>query len=116
RVAALQQVSVLVLTVETPAEPLSRALAAVATGSARVVVIDCIDIDALGAEARDEIVAFAANLRTSGGHVIVVNAPEPEVRLLRAHGLDVAATTDRGFVDDPGQHPDREALHQAFPG
>jgi hypothetical protein len=35
--------------------------------------------------------------------------------LLREHGLDVAATTDRGYVDDPRAHPDRDALHRAFP-
>jgi anti-anti-sigma regulatory factor len=115
RVATHKHVTVAVLSADSPAAALPVAIAAAAAESPRVLVIDCIDMDALGPGACGEIVAACADLRASGCHLIVVNAPESEIGLLRAYGLDVAATTDRGFIDDPGIHPDREALHHAFP-
>jgi anti-anti-sigma regulatory factor len=115
RIAYLNQACVLVLAV-TGDRSLASALAE-ATGSAsQILVVDSIELDVMTEAATEALIDTLAQLQAQGRHLIVVNVPEAAVVALREAGVDVASTTDRVFVVDPDDHPDRDALAAAFIG
>jgi anti-anti-sigma regulatory factor len=115
RVAYLHQACVLVLSA-TGDRSLGSALAEAIDSRSRILVVDGIELDELSETASAALMDTLTTLTAGGRHLIVVNLPEPAVVGLRAAGVDVAATTDRVFVIDPDEHPDRDARAAAFSG
>jgi anti-anti-sigma regulatory factor len=95
---------------------LGSALAEAIDSRSRILVIDGIELDVLTETASAALIDTLTRLSADGRHLIVVNLPEPAVVALRAAGVDVATTTDRVFVDNPDEHPDRDARAAAFSG
>jgi anti-anti-sigma regulatory factor len=101
RVARLHRVSVLILTTGPQALPLAESLSQVVAGTSSVVVIDCLDVDALDPPARREIMTTHRSLQRSARQLVVVNVPQPDAAVLREHGLEVSATEDVVYAERP---------------
>jgi hypothetical protein len=93
---------------------LGSALAEAIDSRSQILVIDGIELDVLTETASLALMDTLTTVSAQGRHLIVVNVPAPAVVALRMAGIDVAATTDRVFVDDPDEHPDRAARAAAF--
>jgi len=114
QVAHLHHVCVLALTVEADAPPVASALADAVAGTAKIVVAECVSLDDLPAQVCDQLIVTMGLLKAHDRRLIVVNAPPAGLRELRAAGVEVAATADDVFGDDPWVRPDPDALAEAF--
>jgi anti-anti-sigma regulatory factor len=101
RMVRLHRVSVLILTAAPAAPSLADSLSEVVADELPLVVIDCLDIDALDVAGRQEIVNAHRALQRAARHMVVVNVRQPDAAVLREHGLDVGATVDVVYTDDP---------------
>jgi diguanylate cyclase (GGDEF)-like protein len=81
----------------------------VATGAVQIMVIDCLDLDALPAPTCIDLINAHERLAAGDRHLIVVNAPEQARPQLRYHGVDLATTASRPVGVDPSRPAQRDA-------
>jgi len=65
-------------------------------------------------EVSDELVVTMGLLKAHDRQLIVVNVPVAARAELSAAGVDVSATTDRVYIDDPDVNLDPESFDEAF--
>jgi anti-anti-sigma regulatory factor len=99
RVARLHRVSVAILTTAPHAPLLADSLSEIVAGDSPVVVIDCLGIEALDPAGREAVLDAHRELQRSARHLLVVNLPQPDVAVLREHGVDVSATEDVRYAE-----------------